>query len=124
MKHTVHCFSLQDKGTGSRRVVIADEPERWTNTINTPQPQGTVVIIEFSVYKVLFYSTAPVILQIALWINETRYHYPQFLDKKIKAQSDSTIEEGQRGKRGTIFKSLSNFSDFRGESMAKTPNTN
>lgn len=98
MKHMVRCFSVQDKRAGSRSVVIADEPEWWTNTINTPQTQGTVVIKEFSVYKVLFYSTSPLILPITLWINETKDHYPHFLDKKIR-ENDSTIEGGQLGKR-------------------------
>lgn len=98
MKHIVRCFPVQDKRAGSRRVVIADEPEWWTNTINTPQTQGTVVIIEFSLYKVLFYSTSPLILPMTLWINETRNHYPYFLDKKIR-ESDSTTEESQLGKR-------------------------
>lgn len=98
MKHIVRCFPVQDKRAGSRRVVIADEPEWWTNTINTPQTQGTVVIIEFSLYKVLFYSTSPLILAITLWINETRNHYPYFPDKKIR-ESDSTTEESQLGKR-------------------------
>ena len=54
MKHTVYCFSMQDKCAGSRRVAMADELERRTITVNTPQTQGTGVITEFSVHEVLY----------------------------------------------------------------------